>query len=250
MKKTLRIIFKILSVICLIGIIYFSYKIITWKIQVDENHKIKDSISKNIKVKKKKVEEEEKVEYTVDFESLKKDNPDTIAYLKVNNTNIDYVVVKGNNNDYYLNHNFHKNSNIAGWIFADYRNTFDDQDENIVIYGHDTKDGSMFGTLKNILSKGWYENEENKIITLITESGTYSYEVFSVYTIIPEDYYITTNIPDEREYEIYLNTLKERSITDFHVELSTTDKILTLSSCIGNGEKRVVLHAKRIKEGE
>ena len=68
-----------------------------------------------------------------------------------------------------MNHNFEKKYNIAGWIFADYKNNFDKTDKNIVIYGHNRKDGSMFGTLKNILKEEWYSNEENFVIDFITE---------------------------------------------------------------------------------
>ena len=241
MKKAMSIIIKIISIICILSIIYFSYKIITWKIHVDENNNIKEDINKKIKIDSKSTQEEK---YTIDFNSLKNENSDTIAYLKVNNTNIDYIVVKGEDNSFYLNHNFKKSWNIAGWIFADFHNKFDETDKNMIIYGHDTKDGSMFGTLNKILTKEWYEKEENQKIVLVTENNTYYYEVFSIYTIIAEDYYINTIFSSEEEFDTFIKKLKSRSIVDFHKEVSGKDKILTLSSCIGNGEKRVVLHAK------
>ena len=74
--------------------------------------------------------------------------------------------MKANDNDYYLNHNFNKEYNVAGWIFADYHNIFDGSDKNIILYGHDTKDGSMFETLKYTLNKDWQENKDNKIVTI------------------------------------------------------------------------------------
>ena len=81
------------------------------------------------------------------------------------------MVVNGNDNSYYLKHNFNKEYNIAGRIFSDYHNKFDETDKNIVIFGHNTKDGSMFGTLKNVLDKSWQENRDNLEIILITEIG-------------------------------------------------------------------------------
>ena len=99
----------------------------------------------------------------MDFTELKKQNPDTVAHIKVNNTRISYVVVQGNDNEYYLNHNFNKEKNRAGWIFADYRNSFDESDKNLIIYGHNMKDGSMFDTLIKTIDKEWYTNKDNYI---------------------------------------------------------------------------------------
>ena len=74
---------------------------------------------------------------------------------------MEYPVVRSTNNSFYLNHSFDKSKNLAGWIFADYKNKFDNTDKNIVIYGHNMRDDSMFGSLKNILNSDWYDNEEN-----------------------------------------------------------------------------------------
>ncbi len=108
------------------------------------------------------------------------------------------------------------------------------------------KDGSMFETLKDTLTKEWYENKENHIITLVTEQKTYKYQVFSTYSIIPEDYYINTSFNNNYEFEEFINKLKSRSVYDYNTDLNDTKSILTLSSCLGDGSKRVVLHAKLI----
>ena len=102
----------IIFIICLIGVVYYSYQIIKWKNSVDDNKKVLDKVEQNIKKKDDKE--------VIDFKKLKEINADTVAYIKVNGTNIDYVVVRGKDNSYYLNHNFEKKYNIAGWIFADY----------------------------------------------------------------------------------------------------------------------------------
>ena len=245
MKKKLKIknlITVILFFICLFGLVYSSYKIINWKIDVDKNNKIKEEIKKNITI--------EDNSYKIDFKSLKEKNPDTVAYIKVNNTNIDYVVVQTTNNDYYLKHNFNKEYNIAGWVFMDYRNKLDGTDKNIIIYGHNTKDNSMFDSLKNVLTKEWQTNKDNLIITLVTESKEYKYQVFSTYEIKPEDYYITTNFKSTDNYTYFVNKISSRSNYNYKVELDKEDKILTLSSCLGEGQTRVVLHAKLIEEDE
>ena len=245
-RKILNILVIIFAIVCFMFAICSIIKIINWKKDVGKNDKIQDNIEDNITIVEPTNEEQE-VKYNIDFEQLKEINKDTIGYLKVNGTNIDYFVVKGKDNSYYLKHNFNKEYNIAGWIFADYKNKFDESDKNIIIYGHNTKDGSMFGTLKNILDKKWQKNQENLEIVLVTESGQYKYRVFSTYSIVPEDYYISTEFKSNEDFTDFINELKSRSIYDYDIEVSGEDKILTLSSCIGDGSKRVVLHAKLIE---
>ena len=155
-------------------------------------------------------------------------------------------MVQGNDNDYYLKHNYNKNKNVSGWIFADYHNRFDDTDKNIIIYGHNTRDGSMFGTLKNVLTNNWQQTDNNLIITLVTEKDTYYYKVFSTYEIIPEDYYLKTEFKDTNEFDRFINKIKDRSNYNYNIEVNPSDKILTLSSCTIGGKTRVVLHAKQI----
>ena len=237
-KNLITILF---GLICIFGIIYSLYNIINWKIDVDKNNKIKDDIKVNIVI-------DNEDNYKINFNKLKEQNPDTKAYIKVNNTNIDYVVVQTTNNSYYLNHNFNKEYNIAGWVFLDYRNKLDGTDKNIIIYGHNTKDNSMFDTLRFVLNKDWYMNEDNYEIKFITEEKEYKYYVFSTYEIKPEDFYITTNFTSDENYEYFLNKIKSRSIYDYNVDVNKDDKVLTLSSCLGEGQSRVVLHAKLLKD--
>lgn len=177
---------------------------------------------------------------------LKDENSEFVAWIKVNNTNIDYPVVKTSNNSFYLNHSFDKSVNSAWWIFADYKNKFDGTDKNIAIYVHNMRDGSMFGSLKNILNEEWYNNTENMNITFLTENGNYIYKVFSIYKIESEDYYIKTNFKNDADYEKFLNIIKNRSIKNFDVKLNVDDKILTLSTCANNNKYRVVLQAKKL----
>lgn len=239
-KKT--ILNLILYIILLSILIYSGIKIFKWYKDKTNNNKIAEQIKSTVIV-----EEENGDEYTVDFNKLKEQNNETIAWLKVNNTNVEYPVVKGTNNSFYLNHSFDKSNNSAGWIFADYRNKFDNTDKNIVIYGHNMRDGSMFGSMLNILNAKWYENEENTNITLYTENEKCMYKVFSVYKIENEDYYIKTEFKNDNEFEDFIKTLKKRSVKDFNVDVSKDDNILTLSTCANNNKYRVVLHAKKVK---
>jgi len=206
---------------------------------------LKNKVSESITIDENK-QEDNTTKYSVDFEKLKKQNEDTVGWLKVEGTKAEYVVVKSDDKDYYLNHNFEKKYNEAGWIFADYRNKVDGTDKNIVIYGHNRRDGSMFGTLKNILKEDWYSNEENRKVTFITEDENSTYEVFSVYQIENEEYYITTEFKED-EFKEFIKTIEGRSITDFNTKVTEEDSILTLSTCADNNKYRVVLHARKIK---
>ena len=183
----------------------------------------------------------------IDFNTLKKINPDVVGWLKVENTNVNYPVVKSNDNSYYLKHDFRKNSNSAGWIFLDYRNDLDNLRKNSIIYGHNMINNTMFGSIPdNVLSNTWLSNPENHLIKLSTPNSNMVWKIFSVYTIEPESYYIKT-LFNNIEYQQFIDTIKSRSIYNFNEEVNINDKILTLSTCDNSGKKRVVVHAKLIK---
>ena len=243
-KKSKRVIFNLIVYIILLFIlIYSGIKIFKWYKDKTNNNEIAEQIKDTVIVKD---ENKDKEEYTIDFNKLKEQNNETVAWIKVNNTNIEYPVVKADNNNFYLNHSFDKSKNSAGWIFADYRNKFDGTDKNIVIYGHNMRDDSMFGSLKNILNSDWYDNEENTSISLYTENEKNIYKVFSIYKIESEDYYIKTEFENSNEFEQFEKTIKKRSIKEFNIDISKSDNILTLSTCANNNKYRVVLHAKKI----
>ena len=234
----------ILMIFFIILLFFSGTKIVIWYMNNQNNKKISDEIAEFVTVDETKEDNEEK--YVVDFEKLKEKNSDIVAWLKVNGTNIETTVVKTTDNDYYLTHNFNKEYNSAGWIFADYKNKVDGTDKNLVIYGHNMRDDSMFGSLKWVINEDWYNNEDNKYITLITENETQVYEVFSVYQTEKEDYYIQTNFDTEKEFNTFAQTIKKRSKKDFNVDVNKEDNILTLSTCANNNKYRVVLHAKKI----
>ena len=244
-KKIKNIINQILLFIFISIMIFTGIKILNWlKENKDSNNIIEDiqdsiSIDDNIDTVDK---------YNVDFDSLKQKNSDTIAWLKVNGTSIEYPIIKTTNNDFYMTHSFDKSYNSAGWVFMDYKDKFDGTDNNMVIYGHNRRDGSMFGTLKNILTEKWQNNTDNFIIPLITENEKSEYRVFSVYRIEKEDYYITTNFGTDNEFQKFIDKIKSRSVKNFDVDVNTEDHILTLSTCADNNKYRVVLHAKKITE--
>ena len=243
-KKKNKNFFNGIIYLILIGLlIYSGIKIFKWNKENSNNNNITDKINEAVTVEKNS---EGKEDFNINFNTLKKKNEDTVAWIKVNNTNVKYPVVKAKDNSFYLTHSFDKSNNSAGWIFADYKNKFDDTDKNIVIYGHNRRDGSMFSSLKNALNPNWYNNDLNRNILLYTENKEYNYEIFSIYKIESEDYYIKTEFNDENDFEDFLNTITKRSVQDFGVNVSKDDSILTLSTCANNNKYRVVIHAKKV----
>ncbi len=237
MKKKIQIIFEVVLIIL---VIISLFKVITWFIN---NKETKEELKE---IKDKVILEDISINTTtahkIDFNNLKDINSDSIAWLIVNNTNIDYPVVKTTNNNYYLSHNFFKNKSDAGWVFLDYRNNLNDK--NIIIYAHNRLDGSMFGTLNKLKDQNYLNNLSNREIVLTTNSGSLSYQVFSIYEIKEEEYYLKTNFKDN-EFKEFLSTIKNRSIYNLNVDLDNTTQILTLSTCTKEDGYRLVVHAKR-----
>lgn len=242
MKKKNKILITLIQIVLIAVIIFSGIKIIEWIKSNKKNKDIMSGIKENVVINNEMDSNNE--EYKIDFAKLKQKNSDAIAWIKVDGTDIDFPVVKGTDNSYYLTHNFDKEKNKAGWIFADYRNKFDGTDKNIIIYGHNMKNGSMFASLKDVIKEEWYNNENNKYIALITENENCKYQVFSVYQIETEEYYLQTNISNFKEF---VEKIKGRSKKDFNVDIKETDSILTLSTCADNTKYRVVLHAVKIK---
>jgi len=244
-KRKSILILSIIRLLCVIVLIISIIYIIKWYIDIKQNKELEQKVSEAITIEN--IEDGIDNEYKVDFKKLKEINNETVGWLKVKGTDIEYSIVQANDNDYYLRRNLNKEYNVAGWIFMDYKNKLDGTDKNIIIYGHNMRNDSMFGTLTNVLKEEWYNNEENYIIDFITENKQEKYRVFSVYQTENEDYYINTEFKND-EFEKFLQTLKNRSIKDFKVDISKEDSILTLSTCANNNKYRVVLHAKKISK--
>lgn len=264
-KKGLYVFLIILLVIYIIYLLFSAIILLSWFIDSNQTQKITEELEENIIVEETKnsakvelinppVTEESDYWYyikqnllEVNFTELIQKNPDTVGWVQLSGTNINYPVVQTTNNSFYLSHSYNKESNNAGWVFMDYRNNKEDFDNNTIIYAHSRNDTTMFGSLKNVLTTAWLENRENHLVYLSTPYENTMWQVFSVYTIPSESYYITPKFETEEEYTTFLITLKNRSIYDFNTELNINDKVLTLSTCQDNYGNRVVLHARLIK---
>lgn len=171
-------------------------------------------------------------------------NEDFRFWIKVDNTNIDYPVLQGSDNTYYLNKDIYKNKLGSGSIFMDYRNDFL-SDKNTIIYGHNMKNKTMFSQLENFKDENFF-NQNNKI-RIITNNKEYIYEVFSSYYVDPSYNYIIPDFNNSDEYNKYLSNIKDKSLNNSSVKISKNDRIITLSTCSYETKNtRTVVHGKLI----
>lgn len=185
----------------------------------------------------------------IDFHKLREINSDIAGWIIFHNGHVNNPLVQTDDNSYYLKHSFKKQRNSAGCIFMDYRNQSLD-DRNVVIYGHNNVDGTMFGSLKDVFEEGFFDQESNHWIYLYdTESNLRKYRIFSYYVADREECYTSLSFQDKDAYNRFLETIKKRSMRNFNVTVTADDKIITLSTCHGMSgtKKRKVIHAKLIK---
>lgn len=266
-KKNTGFIWKVLLVLFIVIIIGSSLKIILWLIDNKRTSNNIDDISsttdiifrednENTELINKDDDKNSDYWYyikfpliDVDINKLKSKNSDTVGWVNVNNTNINYPYVQRDDNVFYLDHSYDKKYNEAGWVFLDYRNNKDLSDRNNILYAHSRLDKTMFGSLSKTLHSSWFTNLDNHIIRISTEKDNTLWQIFSVYKIKEESYYITTDFNSDTEYAKFLDTIKNRSIYDFNTNVLVTDRVLTLSTCYSDTE-RTVVHAKLIKRSK
>lgn len=183
----------------------------------------------------------------VDFDKLKSVNEDVVGWIYVDALpDISYPIVKGKDNQTYLHQTYEKNYNFAGTIFVDYENSGDFSDCNTLVYGHNMKNGSMFGHLKKFREDDRLYKQD-KYFWILTPERNYRYEIISAYTTGEKsDTYTLFKGPGE-EFEKYLETIKGYSeIQTDDTDLTIKDKIVTLSTCTGNESTRFVVQGKRV----
>ena len=169
-------------------------------------------------------------------------NSDVQGWLTIDGTHIDYPVVQGEDNDYYLKHSFEGESVNAGCIFMDCGASADWSDRNTFVFGHNMRDSSMFGTFKNLL-KGTASCEENPYFYIYTEDKVYIYEIFSYYeTRSNSDRFAT--FTSDASYDDYVQWATEHSLYASDADLSDRGNIVSLSTCYGSSgtKRRALIH--------
>ncbi len=168
----------------------------------------------------------------VNFEGLKAQNPDIVAWIQIPELDISYPVVQGKDNSYYLHHMFHGESNKNGSIFVDYHNSQDFTDSNTVVYGHNMKDKSMFGTLDDYQDSALYQ--QYPCFYIYIPGYVLEYEIISCYMGRIGSVGYTYRFPEQEDFQEFLNQILSYAGYDTVAEVTTKDKIVTLSTCVNS----------------
>ena len=178
-------------------------------------------------------------------------NPDIYGYINIEGTKISYPIVKGTDNDYYLNRAWNREYLVVGSIFADYRATRVLSDKrNTVFYGHNMNDGSMFNNVMEFLKP---EVFNSTLIEIYTEDAVYIYKPFSVYKTVHTDQYFRMDYADDADFLAFCANAKGKSEVENDIEINAGDTIITLSTCTSDDDVefafrgRYALHAKLIR---
>lgn len=196
-----------------------------------------------------KDEQKPEIIFRVDFDKLKEMNSDAVAWLHFDEpSQISYPVVQGTDNEKYLTTTFEGKKNSAGALFVDVENAGDFTDKNTFIYGHNMKNGSMFGRLREYKKASFCE--ENPYFYIHTPDGVESkYQVFAACVVedVSESYdkwYET-----KEEYQQYIDYIRSISLYDTSVDVTTDSKIVSLSTCTNvRDEERLLVHGVKVSE--
>jgi len=181
----------------------------------------------NIAVEPKITDDENKY---INFKELKKINNDIVAWIEIEGTNVNYPIVQGKDNSFYLNHNFERKYNSLGSIFMDYSAVYDFSDKNTFIYGHNTKNGSMFGDLKKYKDEVFFK--EHPFYFIYTPDTTYKILIFSVYIDDAKSDSYKQLFETSDDYNNYIDLITKKSIYKTDIEINKAqDRIITLYTC-------------------
>ena len=183
----------------------------------------------------------------VDFEALRETGPDIIGWLTLPDTAINYPVTQADDNEYYLHHLYDGTYNKTGCLFADYENQEDFSDRNTIIYGHNMRDGSMFATLNEYDEQSYFDGHPQ--MYLVTPGGGYVVEIFTAFVAKPSESGSGTSpwrlsFKDDGAYTTWLSEMADRSVIETDVTVTSSDKVLTLSTCTPGGASRFIVMGK------
>lgn len=246
MKKILKALYILLFISIAVFCFYKAYEI------KEEQTKIKEEQTELIDIAEipEKVEDIEEKKEGINFQDLININSDFIGWIKIDETNINYPIVQGTNNTYYLKHSFYKEYSNAGSIYMDATANSNFSSKNTFIYGHYTSDGSMFGQLGKYMKQDFYD--KHKEIYIYTSEQNYKLEVFSVHVDKASSKSYQMNFTTDESYKDYIDLMKSYSVIKSDIEIDyTEDRIVTLYSCSherGHAkDDRYFVHAKLIE---
>ena len=227
---------NLIKLICIVVIVFASWQLIDYFFTYE-------------KVEQQEEELQQKIT-TSSLKQLQGQYEDMVGWIKIENTKVDYPIMQATNNEFYLTHNYEGDKLRAGSIFLDYRNNPSLGDRHSIIYGHDLRNGSMFGQLHQ------YEEQSfanaNRHFTIETRNALITVEVFAAYQTTTDFYYIETKFTNE-SYEQFIEAIRNKSSISYDGYINVNDQIITLSTCVSDNQsdERFVVHAKVVeRKGE
>jgi sortase B len=217
------------------------------KIVFDEakfNNAVAEDVIDEKTGEKSKDQEADKQTFSDQYKQILEINENVIGWINIPETTVNYPIVKGEDNSFYLNHSIEDKKTSRGSIFMDYRNFGDEQDVNRVLYGHNMKDGSMFHDIMAYKNSSFFD--QHPYIQCYSLEEPITWQIFSVYIASATDDVAQITFKNEDEYSRYLKQIKKQSKYDTGVEVTQGDQILTLVTCTyENNDARVIVHAVR-----
>ncbi|MCR5230492.1 MAG: class B sortase [Solobacterium sp.] len=165
----------------------------------------------------------------IDFAGLAEINPDIIGWITMPDTVIDYPVVQGRDNDYYLDHLFDKTENRSGCVFVNSENSPDFSDKNTVMYAHHMRNGTMFADLEKYRDQAWADG--HAAISLVTPAGSCVIRPFAAVEYAGKEQIIQTAFTGYDDFADYVQDLKNRSVFQTDLEVHPADRIVTMQTC-------------------
>lgn len=207
--------------------------------QKEKNQKKKTSKTKN-QTKKNADKKVDPADLTIlkKYKDLYKQNKDLIGWLSIAGTVIDYPVMQTGEDkpDYYLHHDFGKKESDHGSLFIDARNDFVNRDTNLIVYGHNMRDGTMFGGLKSYMDKKYFENHRKIVFDTIYEKAEYNVVAVCLSKVNYQDddtfrYYNFLDAANKEEFQAFLANIQQLTVFEQTIDISYGDELLTLSTC-------------------
>ena len=245
-RHYIQVMFIVIFIISICAIIYYFYKANKEKQEYKE-------VLNNIEIEEEQITEQ-KTERMLQVEELKKENQDIVGWIEIEGTNINYPVLQGTDNQYYMKHTYNKENSKDGSIFLDKSYDWNIPSTNLLLYGHNNKNGTMFQNLLKYKDESFYK--EHPTIRFTTINDDCQYEIISAFLsrVYYEDeqnvfrYYYFINANDETEYNNYIEESKKASLYDTGKSAEYGEQLLTLSTCSYHTEDgRFVVVARKIK---
>lgn len=169
----------------------------------------------------------------LDLDVLRKTNPDVLGWISIPGTQLDYPLLQAEDNQYYLKRTWQGERNSAGAVFLECQSEKDFSDFNTIIYGHNMKNGSMFGSLRQYRTQSHYE--ANPYIYIADDNGIRRYEIFAAFEaeVTGYPYRLDINTPEKKQ--AFLDYSLERTVIEAEIVPVPEDFVITLSTCTGSG---------------